>query len=233
MRYGQRSHRHSAQGTSPPQRSDASAIPSAAAAADGGGQPADAIRDGRIGMRDDGMAAMCPCVAAWRKGRPRRYVSRTDRTGERRNETHRLGPRHLEQRHEGLMGPRRTGPAVRADRRRRRVRQDQYAGIPRHEPDRAGADACRKTISRLWESNAILRYLHARLCAPSPLFPAEPHARANVDRWMDAQQTVLNRPMGAVFWGLVRTPADKRDMAAIAQGDRRTRRRRGAWWRPN
>ena len=42
-------------------------------------------------------------------------------------------------------------------------------------------------------------------------------ARANVDRWMDAQQTVFNRPMGEVFWGLVRTPADKRDMAAIAQ----------------
>ena len=35
---------------------------------------------------------------------------------------------------------------------------------------------------------------------------------------MDAQQTVLNRPMGVVFWGLVRTPADKRDPAAIAQG---------------
>jgi glutathione S-transferase len=29
---------------------------------------------------------------------------------------------------------------------------------------------------------------------------------------------VLNRPIGVVFWGLVRTPADKRDMAAIAQG---------------
>ena len=33
---------------------------------------------------------------------------------------------------------------------------------------------------------------------------------------MDAQQTVLNRPMRAVFWGLVRTPAEQRDMAAIA-----------------
>ncbi|MGO9945930.1 MAG: hypothetical protein ACLPWG_03660, partial [Steroidobacteraceae bacterium] len=41
---------------------------------------------------------------------------------------------------------------------------------------------------------------------------------ANIDRWMDAQQTVLNRPMGVVFWGLVRTPADQRDPAAIAQG---------------
>lgn len=69
----------------------------------------------------------------------------------------------------------------------------------------------------LWESNVILRYLHAAYAPTSPLFPAEPRARANVDRWMDAQQTVLNRPMSAVFWGLVRTPADKRDMTAIAQ----------------
>ena len=70
----------------------------------------------------------------------------------------------------------------------------------------------------LWESNVILRYLHAAHAPASPLFPTEVHARANVDRWMDAQQTVLNRPIGVVFWGLVRTPADKRDMAAIAQG---------------
>jgi glutathione S-transferase len=52
----------------------------------------------------------------------------------------------------------------------------------------------------------------------SLLWPQDPHQRANIDRWMDAQQTVLNRPMGVVFWGLVRTPADKRDPAAIAQG---------------
>jgi glutathione S-transferase len=39
--------------------------------------------------------------------------------------------------------------------------------------------------------------------------------RANVDRWMDAQQTVLNRPMSVVFWGLVRTKPENRDKAAI------------------
>ena len=68
----------------------------------------------------------------------------------------------------------------------------------------------------LWESNAILRYLAQAHAAGSALWPTEPHARANVDRWMDAQQTVLNRPMGGVFWGLVRTPADKRDLPAVA-----------------
>ena len=32
---------------------------------------------------------------------------------------------------------------------------------------------------------------------------------------MDAQQTVLNRPMGGVFWGLVRTPPEQRDLKAV------------------
>ena len=70
----------------------------------------------------------------------------------------------------------------------------------------------------LWESNAICRYLCHAHAPHSKLWPQEPHARANVDRWMDAQQTLLNRPIGVVFWGLVRTPPDKRDMAAIRQG---------------
>lgn len=67
----------------------------------------------------------------------------------------------------------------------------------------------------LWESNAILRYLGQVHAAGSALWPTDPQARANIDRWMDAQQTVFNRPMSAVFWGLVRTPADKRDLKAV------------------
>ncbi|HEX3576220.1 MAG TPA: glutathione S-transferase family protein [Rhodopila sp.] len=67
----------------------------------------------------------------------------------------------------------------------------------------------------LWESNAILRYLAHVHAAGSPLWPADARVRADIDRWMDAQQTVLNRPMTVVFWGLVRTAADKRDLKAI------------------
>jgi glutathione S-transferase len=67
----------------------------------------------------------------------------------------------------------------------------------------------------LWESNAILRYLAQTHASGSPLWPTEPHARANIDRWMDAQQTVLNRPMSGVFWGLVRTAPDERDLKAL------------------
>ena len=67
----------------------------------------------------------------------------------------------------------------------------------------------------LWESNAILRYICDAHAPDHPFWPREPHKRANVDRWMDAQQTLLNRPMSVVFWGLVRTPPEQRDMAAI------------------
>ncbi len=54
----------------------------------------------------------------------------------------------------------------------------------------------------------------------SGAWPRDSHAVARrrrrrgpiIDHWMDAQQTVLNRPMSAVFWGLVRTPAEQRDL---------------------
>jgi glutathione S-transferase len=78
----------------------------------------------------------------------------------------------------------------------------------------------------LWESNVILRYLAQVHASGSALWPEDPHARANIDRWMDAQQTLLNRPMSGVFWGLVRTPADKRDLTAVAAAIEETAR---AW----
>jgi len=68
----------------------------------------------------------------------------------------------------------------------------------------------------LWESNTILRYLARVHADDTPLWPAAAQARANVDHWMDAQQTMLNRPMSAVFWGLVRTAPAQRDLQAVA-----------------
>ena len=64
----------------------------------------------------------------------------------------------------------------------------------------------------LWESNAICRHLarkHGRL------MPASLADQARVDMWMDWQQTELGQGVGPVFIGLVRTPADQRDNAAI------------------
>ncbi|MGE0388217.1 MAG: glutathione S-transferase family protein [Gammaproteobacteria bacterium] len=72
----------------------------------------------------------------------------------------------------------------------------------------------------LWESHAIVRYLAQKHGAGS-LWPAELRARADADRWMDwavSFQTAF-RP---VFWGLVRTPAEKRDMAAIEDGKKKS-----------
>ncbi len=67
----------------------------------------------------------------------------------------------------------------------------------------------------LFESNAILRYLCAAHASSSTLWPSDVRARARVDQWMDWQQTAMNRPASTVFIGLVRTPAEKRDMAGI------------------
>jgi glutathione S-transferase len=67
----------------------------------------------------------------------------------------------------------------------------------------------------LFESNVILRYL-ANVYAPaSEIYPADPVGRARVEMWMDFQQTALNRPQSVLFQGLVRTPPEKRDNAAI------------------
>lgn len=68
----------------------------------------------------------------------------------------------------------------------------------------------------LFESNAIIRYLCNAYAPQSPLYPAAPGPRAEVESWMEFQQTALNRPMSTVFLGLVRTPPDQRDNAAIA-----------------
>jgi glutathione S-transferase len=66
----------------------------------------------------------------------------------------------------------------------------------------------------LWESNSIVRYLAAKHGAGS-LSPADPGERGRADRWMDWQLTTLSNDMRTVFWGLVRTPPEKRDMGAI------------------
>jgi len=67
----------------------------------------------------------------------------------------------------------------------------------------------------LWESNSIVRHL-AGLHGKGTLEPADPKARARANQWMDWQLSVLHPAIHAMFWGLVRTPPEKRDNAAIA-----------------
>jgi glutathione S-transferase len=69
----------------------------------------------------------------------------------------------------------------------------------------------------LWESNSIIRYFAAR-DGEGTLYPTDLRARAMGERWMDWQLSVLNPGMVPVFWGLIRTPEDKRDWDAIRAG---------------
>jgi glutathione S-transferase len=69
----------------------------------------------------------------------------------------------------------------------------------------------------LWESNSIVRYLAAKYGAGT-LEPADLRARARASSWMDWQLTVAGPALTPVFWGLIRTPPEKRDHAAIEAG---------------
>ena len=73
----------------------------------------------------------------------------------------------------------------------------------------------------LWESNAIVRYLAAKYGA-GKLEPADPRSRARASSWMDWQLTVAHPPLTPVFWGLIRTPPEKRDPKAIEAGKEKT-----------
>jgi glutathione S-transferase len=67
----------------------------------------------------------------------------------------------------------------------------------------------------LWESNSIMRYVALAYAATSPIYPAAPKKRAGVDRWLDWTLSTIQPVDRPVFWALVRTPAEARDMVAI------------------
>jgi glutathione S-transferase len=69
----------------------------------------------------------------------------------------------------------------------------------------------------LWESNSIVRYLGGRYGA-GKLEPSDLRIRGKAQSWMDWQLSVANAAIFPVFWGLVRTPPDKRDPKAIEDG---------------
>jgi glutathione S-transferase len=73
----------------------------------------------------------------------------------------------------------------------------------------------------LWESNSIVRYL-ARAYGAGTLEPSDPKQIARASQWMDWQLSVVGPAIFQAFWGLIRTPAEKRDMAAIAESQRKT-----------
>jgi glutathione S-transferase len=73
----------------------------------------------------------------------------------------------------------------------------------------------------LWESNSIVRYLAAKHKS-AVLEPADLRMRALASKWMDWQLAVLGPAITPVFWGMIRTPPEKRDHAAIEEGKKKT-----------
>lgn len=73
----------------------------------------------------------------------------------------------------------------------------------------------------LWESNSIIRYL-ARNHGGGKLEGANAKMAALAGQWMDWQLTVLGPSITPAFHGLIRTPEDKRDLAAIAASQSKT-----------
>jgi glutathione S-transferase len=73
----------------------------------------------------------------------------------------------------------------------------------------------------LWESHAILRYLALREIERQPgqehhlLYPAGAAARARVERWLDWVLSTLQPAERNLFWGMIRTKPEDRDMAVI------------------
>ncbi len=67
----------------------------------------------------------------------------------------------------------------------------------------------------LWESNSIVRYLCAKHSAGN-LWPNDQVARAKADMWADWQLSSFTPATRDAFWGLIRTPPEKRDHAVIA-----------------
>ncbi|MDO9434214.1 glutathione S-transferase family protein [Hydrogenophaga sp.] len=66
----------------------------------------------------------------------------------------------------------------------------------------------------LWESNAIVRYLCAKV---GRLYPEDLQQRFDAERWMDWQQTTINPAGSAAFKQWIRTAPEQRNAEVIAQ----------------
>jgi glutathione S-transferase len=74
----------------------------------------------------------------------------------------------------------------------------------------------------LWESNSVVRYLASKHDKNGVIEPKDLKQRGLASQWMDWQLSVVGPAITPAFWGLIRTPPEKRDMAAIAASQKRT-----------
>ncbi len=73
----------------------------------------------------------------------------------------------------------------------------------------------------MWESIAITRYL-SRQYGNGSLWPTDPQQAARADQWMDWYKSNIYPNLMPVFFNLVRTPREKRDMGKIRDGSAAT-----------
>jgi len=66
----------------------------------------------------------------------------------------------------------------------------------------------------LWESQAIIRYLAAKYGQGS-LMPSDLQVAAVADQWMEWSNGTAIPAFFPAFWGLIRTPPEKQDRAAV------------------
>lgn len=66
----------------------------------------------------------------------------------------------------------------------------------------------------VWESNTIVRYL-AALHGAGTLWPPDPAARADADRWLDWSSETLWPALRPLFRAFMRTPPERRDAVQV------------------
>ena len=74
----------------------------------------------------------------------------------------------------------------------------------------------------LWESNSIVRYLAGKYDKSGVIEPKDARQRGLESQWMDWQLSVAGPAITGAFWGLIRTPPEKRDHAAIKTSQEKT-----------
>ena len=72
----------------------------------------------------------------------------------------------------------------------------------------------------LWESHAIVRYL-ARRHGLGTLCPADTRACADADRWLDWYATTLWPPLQPIFWNLIRTAPEQRNLPLVEESTKK------------
>ncbi len=100
------------------------------------------------------------------------------------------------------------------------LRHNPNALVPLLEDDEPQEHVCAERGDHapfmLWESNVIVRYLCAKHSSGN-LYPEDLQARFNAERWMDWQQTTINPAGRNGFIQWIRTPAEQRNAAVIAE----------------